>query len=353
MIIESFLQYDYFENINLDDPFFDSLKKDYIEFEQWFNKKSKNKAFYFKDDNGDIQAFLYLKTEEEALDDIEPAFPLKKRIKIGTLKINPHGTRLGERFIKKAFDFAITNNIFELYVTIYEKHEGLLNLLKKYGFETKAIKKTANGNELVLFKVIDHANYVNPFESYPLVNRPSTTPYLLSIIPEYHTKLFPDSILNNETYDLIQDVSHTNSIEKTYICKMPGVQALRPGDPIVIYRTNDYQGPAEYRSVATSLCVVTQVKKKRDFSNLDEYIKFCGNNTVFADNNLRKFYNWDNFFVIKLTYNLAFNKKVIRRQLADTCGLDRDDYWGIMRLEHHQFECIMQEGEVNESFIIY
>ena len=47
--------------------------------------------------------------------------------------------------------------------------------------------------------------------------------YVLSINPEYHTKLFPDSILTNELkYDLIQDVSETNSIYKIYVCWMGG-----------------------------------------------------------------------------------------------------------------------------------
>ncbi|WP_202880431.1 hypothetical protein [Mannheimia pernigra] len=33
------LIYTKFKNINLDDPFFDSLKEDYKEFTDWFNKK--------------------------------------------------------------------------------------------------------------------------------------------------------------------------------------------------------------------------------------------------------------------------------------------------------------------------
>ena len=33
------LKLEYFSNINLNDPFFDSLKSDYKEFSDWFNKK--------------------------------------------------------------------------------------------------------------------------------------------------------------------------------------------------------------------------------------------------------------------------------------------------------------------------
>lgn len=49
-------------------------------------------------------------------------------MKIGTMKINPHGTRLGERFIKVAFNKALEYNLDEIYVTVFEHHEALVSL---------------------------------------------------------------------------------------------------------------------------------------------------------------------------------------------------------------------------------
>ena len=51
-----------FSEINLNDPFFDSLKDDYIEFPEWFKKKcfQEEYSFVFKDEAG-IGAFIYLK----------------------------------------------------------------------------------------------------------------------------------------------------------------------------------------------------------------------------------------------------------------------------------------------------
>ena len=96
------LTYTEFKNINLNDPFFDSLKADYKEFIDWFNKKKDNNegAFVFFNSQMLLDGFLYLKNEDEELNDVIPKQPSKKRLKIGTMKINPHGTRLGERFIK-------------------------------------------------------------------------------------------------------------------------------------------------------------------------------------------------------------------------------------------------------------
>lgn len=106
---------------------------------------------------------------------------------------------------------------------------------------------------------------------------------MLAIYPKYHTPLFPDSILKTELRErdaLIKDVSHTNSIHKIYLCKMNDVDQLRPGDILIIYRTKDGSGPACYTSVATSICVVEEIKKPCDFENLDEFIKYTNSSNI-------------------------------------------------------------------------
>lgn len=56
-----------FANINIDDPFFNSLKNDYPEFAtKWFPKKIGEKANAFVySENNNIYGFLYLKDECE------------------------------------------------------------------------------------------------------------------------------------------------------------------------------------------------------------------------------------------------------------------------------------------------
>ncbi|MCY8233464.1 N-acetyltransferase [Priestia endophytica] len=350
MNMDKFLKHDYFRNINLNDRFFDSLKNDYKEFEDWFNSKKENKAYYFETEEG-IQAFLYLKIEEEELSLFSPPLPRKKRIKIGTLKINPHGTKLGERFIKKTIDYAVANSIDELYVTVFPKHKVLVDLLEKYGFKTRANNHRDNGTEQVMIK-----DLYNPqgglLERYPLVKTNNQSSWLLSIYPRYHTLLFPDSILNNESYNLIDDVSHTNSIEKIYICYMKGALKMRIGDAIVIYRTKDEKGPAEYRSVATSVCILQERKTKKDFVDFDDYYQYCKRNTVFTDEELHNLYKKENFIVLKMTYNLAMTKKLIRKSLIEDCGLERNIRWGLLPLSQFQFNKIMKLGGINESLII-
>lgn len=148
------LEYRKFKNINLNDPFFDSLKQDYPEFNGWFIKKNEAEAFVSFNDQGLVDGFLYLKVEDEPLENMTPSFPKKIRVKCGTFKIDSRGTKLGERFVRKIFDYALSQNIDEIYVTIFDKHQGLINLLTRYGFRLCSRKNelTENGNEGVYFK---------------------------------------------------------------------------------------------------------------------------------------------------------------------------------------------------------
>jgi len=338
-----------FRDININDKFFDSLKNDYIEFEEWFLRKSDKEA-YVMEDKGHIIGFLYMKIENGIISDIEPIINQSVILKVGTFKINPHGTRLGERFVKKILDNAIHINANICYVTVFSKHTTLIGLLNKYGFENYGIKKTDNGTELVLVKNMSIKRN-NILKDYPFISAKNRNKYLIGIYPEYHTQLFPDSILNNETYNIIKDVAHTNSIHKVYVTKMKGVNEISKGDIIVMYRTKDKKGSAEYTSVATSICTVEEVKHKNDFVSFDHFKDYAFKYCVFSESYLRKWYGYD-CYAIKMVYNAALSKRLIRKKLIEDCGIQRDTYWGIIKLDDGIFKRIIELGGVNESIII-
>jgi GNAT superfamily N-acetyltransferase len=338
-----------FAAIDLNDPFFDSLKADYAEFAQWFHAKADKEAYVLRiDDN--LAGFLHLKREDDSIEDIDPPLPSRPRIKIGTMKVDAHGTRLGERFVKKAFDHAVCEGADELYVTVFPKHTGLIELLTRFGFTQHGTKTTSNGTEIVFTKTIGQLRG-DVWLDYPVVDSRAATKMLLSIYPMWHTKLFPDSILHNETYDVLSDVSHTNSIQKTYVCFMD-LPRLTTGDIVVIYRTSDNKGPAEYRSVATSICTITEVRYKTTFSSVDDYVAFTEPFSVFSADELRQWWNRGrHLWVLKMLYNAALTKRLIRRDLADTVGLDRDAYWGHMNLTDDQFARIVKMGGVDGRLV--
>ena len=352
------LQVQRFSDIDLNDSFFDSLRASYPEFNEWYNKKAAAgaTAYCYYVDN-ELKDFLYLKIEEEELSDLTPVLPAKKRLKVGTFKVdndNRHTTR-GERFMKKIMDMAIAEDVDEIYVTMFptEELQGLIRMFEKFGFSHIADKPHEGGNaEYVLIK--DMTTHVDDFKlDYPFVKKASSNKYVLSIVPEFHTHLFPDSILKNEKkYDLIQDVSETNSIYKIYLCWMQDTRNLKAGDKLIIYRTSDEEGKAYYRSVCTSVCTVCEVKTYRDFENEEEFIKYTNRYSVFKEHELRRWYKYkNNFIVIKMVYNIAFTKKVINMVMKEQVGLN-PKYWGFFKLTDAQFDKLLELGEIDERYII-
>lgn len=353
LIMEKNMEIRKFSSINLDDIFFDSLKVDYPEFEEWFARKSvqEEEAIVQYDEDGHLQGFLYTKDESQEVDDsITPAMERKRRLKVGTFKIKAHYTRLGEKFIKKIMDRAIYEGFEEAYVTIFPKHDRLINLLKSFGFKNYGKKQ----EEQVLLKDFSICTG-DIVKDYPLIQPKHKRKFLLSIYPRFHTPLFSDSILKNEvrkSEDLVKDVSFSNSIHKVYICFMPKTATLTQGDLIAIYRTNDGMGPARFRSVVTSICQVEEVRTKCDFLSIEEYLKYCKSYSIFKDYDLRKWYQNDNLVVIKMTYNVALGKRITRGMLLDEAGISPTLYWGFFQLTDNQFDYILRKGNVNENFII-
>jgi len=347
------LTYKYFKDIDLENPFFDSLKDDYKEFPEWFQKKADagERAYLFVQHG--IQGFLYVKEENGVIDDIDPPLPAGKHIKVGTMKLKAHGTRLGQRFVKKIFDHALAIDADDAYVTCFAKHALLIRILKTYGFRQYAKKTTANGEEIVLVKDFSEV-YDDVLLDYPRVQTKEKTIGLLAIYPEFHTKFLPDSKLNNESIDIVQDVSFANSIHKVYISGIAATNKLKAGDVLVIYRTTDKPGLAKYRSVATSVGVVQETRRVRDFKTLADFLKYVRPYSVFSDAELvDRYENKKNHITIKFTYNIALPKRVIRDLLLNDVGLPGSPRrWDFLKLSQQQFKEIMDLGKINESYLV-
>ncbi|AWD70279.1 MULTISPECIES: GNAT family N-acetyltransferase [Acinetobacter] len=345
-----------FSEINLENSFFDSLKSDYKEFAEWFKKKAdaNDEAYVFYTDNQTIDGFLYLKIEHDALTDLIPNMPAKLRLKLGTLKINAHGTKLGERFIKKVFDHLIFNNLDEVYVTVFDHHIGLIKLLEKYGFVQEAIKQTLNGVERVYFKKLDKSAPYDIYTSYPLLNTMGNRKYVLAIYPEFHSRLLPDSVLTTEDpQNVIRDVSHTNSIHKIYLCKMDAICTAKKGDILCIYRTTPVPGRAKYLAVMTSICTIEEYRHIASFESLESFLSYALPFSIFSEIELKQFYRDKKYpYIIRFSYNIALPKRIIRNDLINEVGLNENAYWGCFELSDVQFKSICQLGRVNENIII-
>lgn len=342
-----------FGKINLDDPFFDSLKEDYPGFDKWFIKKFDDEAYItINSNNGMLLSFLYLKVEgtEEDYSNVAPVLPPKKRLKIGTFKVINNGFRLGERFLKIIFDNALKNHVEEIYVTIFDKRDEqrrLIALLEQWGFVYWGMK----GGEMVYVRDF-HPNTdirSNLRFTYPFVEA-SRNAYLVPIYPDYHTELLPDSILNTESpEEFVEDFPHRNGIGKVYVSR-----ALEPhpnkGDLLIFYRTGGY-----YKSVVTTIGIVEELKK--DFATEDEFIKYCRKGSVFPEKELQEMWRYksDKPFVVKFLYLYSFPHRINMKELIDLGVLlgVNDAPRGFKPITTEQFKTIIKETKSDDSFIIY
>ena len=163
-----------FGKIDLTDPFFQSLRADYPNFDGWFLKKFDEEAYItINSNNGKLLSFLYLKIEDETenYSDIYPIFKPKKRLKIGTFKVISNGFRLGERFLKIIFDNALKSRVEEIYITIFNKSDEqrrLISLMEKWGF----IYWGKKGDENVYIRSFSPKFSIeNIYKSYPYISR--------------------------------------------------------------------------------------------------------------------------------------------------------------------------------------
>lgn len=279
-----------FGNVSLADEFFLNFKQDYPEFERWFNRKADETAYVCRVDDK-ITAFLYLKVEDETenYSDIEPVFLRKRRLKIGTFKVSLNGFKLGERFLKIIFDNAVQYQVDEIYVTIFDRtieQERLITLLEEFGFTHHGRKRHDSGDELVYVRSMGTvADLSEPRLIYPRIPTRGNSIYFVSIYEEYHTELFPDSILRTESPDgFTENEPFRNAINKVYISRARQ-RNLNPGDVLVFYRTGGL-----YRGVVTTIGIVEGIAD--NIGSEEEFIRLCSNRSVFSDAKLREHWNW-------------------------------------------------------------
>lgn len=351
------VQKHYFGNVPIADEFFASLKDDYPLFNKWFNRKADETVYICRSDEKLI-ALLYLKVEDksENYTDIDPPLPRKKRLKIGSFKVALNGSRLGERFFKIVFDNALRFNVDEIYVTSFDKRieqQRLINLFEDYGFHLHGHKSGPGGGELVYVRSFSRAaDRSSPKLTYPFFSSAGNT-FIVPIYQEYHTELFPDSILRTESPDdFVENSPHRNAISKVYISRSIE-RNLESGDVIVFYRTGGY--PAYHKSVVTTIGVVENVID--NIASETDFIRLCRKRSVFTDKELSKYWNYNKRnrpFIVNFLYAYSFPKRINLKRLIEIGIIHsvNDAPRGFTKISVKNLKDILRECQADESIII-
>jgi len=261
--------------MNASDPIFDSLREDYVGFDNWLKKVKRQgrDGWVVTGPDGRYAGICIIKQKDDS-------FKLGgKVLKICTFKVSTEhqGNRYGELLLKTLFAYAHDNAYDHLYVTVFDRHEVLIALLEEFGFYCLLGRNTEVG-ELVFAKDLtyepsDACSY-EPLQFHirfgpPALRLVAGRVFAVPIEPRYHAILFPEGEAQGQL--AVVPRPYGNALRKAYLCNSP-IRRLRPGDTLLFYRSRD-------RCSVTAVGVVEEVLVSR---NPNEIVAMVGQRTVYS-----------------------------------------------------------------------
>ena len=261
-------------NLNINDPFFKSLKLDYPEFNTWFKRISQEArdCWVYNGQNNSLGGLIIYKDEMNPVITYNGGILEGKTLKISTLKVSEQeqGKKIGELFLKKIFSFALKNGYQNIYLTTKEnKQEYLINLIEDFGF--KALELCTKQRDMVYVKEIPSSapdvNHLNSFEYhkkfFPYFDANRVKKHFVPIQPSFHRILFPE--IEKQQQFFYNNLQAGNTIKKIYLSHSKYTK-ISQGDIVLFYRSED-------RKAITTLGIVEQVEnaKANDFNKVLGY----------------------------------------------------------------------------------
>ncbi len=336
-------------NLDLSDPFFDSLKEEYSEFDDWFKKikrEGRHCLVNYKED-GSIGALLVYKLEDEPIDTI-PKIPRKKRIKLSTFKVAQFGYKIGELFIKLSIDIAISNGVSGVYLTHFvQPDDRLVELITEYGF--RHVGTNSRGEAIYmkeLFPEPTESKGLSPFDItklyYPsYYDGAAVKKFIVPIRPQYHSRLFTNykdrqiELAESAGYFIVEG----NTIRKAYICNSR-IKRIAQGDLILFYVSE--------RRQLISVGVVEAV-----FGGLQNYkdiIKLVGKRTVYSVNEIRSIARKPSLVILFWQYwHLQQPLSYLRLK---GMGVLKGPPLSTMQISEKDYSLIKEAGDMDERFTI-
>lgn len=319
--------------LNINDPIFDKLKRDYEEFEGWFKSKQSEKRnclVYNKPDKSHGALLIY-KKEEETIHLDNKILPIKNRIKIATMIVTSEGYKIGEFLLKWIIDYALKNNMDEIYLTHFEEEEdSLIYLIKEYGFQLEG--KNSRG-EVVYVKSINRSQITQNIENEIHQNSPlkidkkyypyfydglEVKKFIVPIKEKYHEKLF---LSNPEQSALFGHITiSNNTIKKAYLSKAR--INVKEGDVLLFYETP--------KKGISQIGIVESSNKDLNIENIN---KTVGKRSVYSQNELKNFEGKN--LVILFIHTKEFDK--ISYETLKKEGIIKGAPQSIQSLEHEKY----------------
>ena len=256
---------------------------------------------------------MKIEDENEKYDDYLEPFQPAKRLKISTFKVDDTGKRIGETFVKLIINQAIEEKVAEIYVTIFDKHKYLIEMLEDYGFKFKTKKRTYKSDGTVELENVLVKDMINKKEFYPFFSIKDKKVFIIPIKEEYHTLLFQDyeKYVQLSMEDLNGINTAANSLKKAYLCDS-NTTKIEPGSIVLFYSSG-------IKKAITSLGIVDAVFNK--FNTFEEMFSLVNKRTAYSETELKKTFKTNklvilfkiyNYFKKEVSYSYLINNKIGR-----------------------------------------
>jgi GNAT superfamily N-acetyltransferase len=237
----------------LEQPFFDSLRASYKDFDVWFRAKARDgrRAWVTREADGGLGAIcIFAHQDREQITD-DGRMLHGPSLKLSTFKVGAsvRGRKIGELFLKAAFRYATVHRLQELFIHgDVDQHYFLFELLEDFGFSRVGIHPGTNGRDAVYLKEhpIDAPQaLLEPFEYHRRFfphfrHDEAVAKFIVPIRSEYHRILFPDYVAEEDRQLILfkSENQAGNAIKQAYLCHAQ-TKTMTPGDVVLFYRSGD------------------------------------------------------------------------------------------------------------------
>lgn len=267
-------------DIAVESQIFDSLRSDYLEFDQWYLRVANEgrKAFVIRTGSG-IAAIAIIKEEHEGEAVANPNKTLTGSfLKICTFKVVDSGFKYGESLLLRLFAYAKKNNYTSVYIQVREfRHQGLIDFLTEFGFfyyggyneDAVYVKYLAVMDDDIPNTLDERAQFMKKY--YPSFDDSSAVrKFIVSVSSEVHDHIFPASELGLlDFHQPMQCVrSEVNAIRKIVIENV-GIKSLRKGDLLLFYRKSRSKRGRHVRCAG----IVEEIEKCHSLSEVSREVR--------------------------------------------------------------------------------
>lgn len=252
------------------DPIFQSLRGDYPDFDSWLSRIAleQRQGWTIESPRGYAGICLWKEQDDE--------FGLGGKVmKVSTFKVSEtyRGHRYGDLLLKALFQHLSANVYDAVWLTVFDRHAELIELLREFGFQIVRGQQTSLGELIMVKRLVPTGDRPSQaFEFHrtygpPAVDLSLAPTFIIPIQPRYHRLLFPDyeqqaTTVQQPSLPFPRD-PFGNALRKAYLSRS-GIHPLPRGATILMYRSEDEQG-------ITAIGVVETAIRSRDPSAIAQF----------------------------------------------------------------------------------